>query len=64
MKNVASGSQLVQRLSDESHVPEYMTDGEAITYWLSEQTDEVSIEIDLKYSRLQVSELSFNFPYY
>jgi len=59
MKNGASSSQLVQRLSEESHVPEYMVDGEAITYWLSEQTAEVSIEIDLKYSRLQVSKKFF-----
>ena len=54
MKNGAETSPLVERLSKESHVPEYMVDGEAITYWISEQVNDVFIEIDLKYSKLQV----------
>lgn len=54
MKNGASSRQVVQRLSEESHVPEYLVDGEAITYWLSQQVNQVTIEIDLKYSLLQV----------
>ena len=55
MKNGVSGGQLVQRLSSESHVPEYLVDGEAITYWISQKVDNANIEIDLKYTRLQVS---------
>ncbi|XP_066923568.1 usherin-like [Clytia hemisphaerica] len=61
MKNGAQSSQRIERLSKESHVPEYLVDGEAITYWISEQTNEVTIDIDLKYSKLQVFLVSILF---
>ena len=54
MKNGVTSGQLLLRLSPESHVPEYLVDGESITTWLSEQVDDVTIEIDLKYPLLQV----------
>ena len=57
MKNGVTTGQMagkLQRLSAESHPPEYLVDGEVITYWLSEKINDVTIELDLKYSRLQV----------
>lgn len=54
-KNGAGGStNPVVRLSKESHVPDYLVDGEAITYWISEQVNDAFIDIDLKYDKLQV----------
>ena len=55
MKNgVTSGGQPLKRLSAESHPPEYMVDGGVITYWISEQVSDVTIDVELKYSKLQV----------
>ena len=55
MKNgVTSGGQPLKRLSAGSHPPEYMVDGGVITYWISEQVNDVTIDIELKYLKLQV----------
>ena len=54
MKNGAFTNKLVGRLSPQSHPPEYLVNGEVINYWLSEQVNQVTLEVDLKYSRLQV----------
>ena len=55
MKNgVTSGGQPLKRLSAGSHPPEYMVDGGVITYWISGQVNDVTIDIELKYLKLQV----------
>ena len=47
-------SSLVSRLSETSHPIEFATDFDPVTYWLSELTNEVTIDIDLLYGLLQV----------
>ncbi len=47
-------SDLVSRLADTAHPVEFATDGDNWSYWLSQDTNEVIIDIDLLYGQIQV----------
>lgn len=42
------------RLKDTAHPIQYATDGDLLTFWLSEITENVTLDINLLYERLQV----------
>ena len=44
----------MSRLADVSHPVELATDGDTLGFWLSELTENATIDIELSYSRLQV----------
>ena len=49
----------VSRLADTAHPVELATDGDTLGFWLSELTENATIDIELSYSRLQVLDISF-----
>nr|XP_047132108.1 usherin isoform X3 [Hydra vulgaris] len=53
MKNDANSNDMVLRLSENSHPPEYLVDG-LVSYWISEMVPQVTLTIDLKYANMQV----------
>ena len=44
----------VSRLADTAHPIEFATDGDTLSFWLSEITENVTIDINLKYTGFQV----------
>ena len=44
----------VSRFADTAHPVEFATDGDSLSFWLSEITDNATIDINLSYSGLQV----------
>ena len=49
----------MSRLADTAHPVELATDGDTLSFWLSELTENATIDIELSYSRLQVLDISF-----
>ena len=47
-------SNLESRLADTAHPIEFATDDDTYSYWLSQDTDKVTIDVDLMYGQLQV----------
>ena len=44
----------MSRLADTAHPIEFATDGDTLSFWLSEITENVTIDINLKYTGFQV----------
>ena len=44
----------MSRLADTAHPVELATDGDVVGFWLSELTENATIDIELSYLRLQV----------
>ncbi|XP_067031738.1 usherin-like isoform X1 [Acropora muricata] len=51
----------VSRLADTAHPVELATDGDTLGFWLSELTENATIDIELSYSRLQVFSIVLTF---
>ena len=49
----------MSRLADTAHPVQLATDGDTLGFWLSELTENATIDIELSYSRLQVLDISF-----
>ena len=49
----------MSRLADTAHPIELATDGDTLGFWLSELTENATIDIELSYLRLQVLDISF-----
>ncbi|XP_028396319.1 LOW QUALITY PROTEIN: usherin-like [Dendronephthya gigantea] len=45
---------LADRLADTAHPIEFATDGDSLSHWLSQDTEQVTIDVDLMYGELQV----------
>jgi len=54
LKNLEGDLDTVSRLADTAHPIEFATDGDTLSFWLSEITNSVTIDINLSYSGLQV----------
>ena len=54
LKNLEGDLDTVSRLADTAHPIEFATDGDTLSFWLSEITNNVTIDINLSYSGLQV----------
>ena len=49
-----SETNLVSRLANTAHPVEFATDDDSWSYWLSEDTNQVTIDVNLMYGQLQV----------
>lgn len=54
LKNVEGDLDTVSRLKDTAHPIEFATDGDTLSFWLSEITENATIDINLSYTGLQV----------
>ena len=54
LKNLDGDTDTVSRLNDTAHPTEFATDGDSLSYWLSEITENATIHINLAYAGLQV----------
>jgi usherin len=45
---------LASRLADTAHPVEFATDGDNWSYWLSQDVDQVTIDVDLMHGQIQV----------
>ena len=55
LKNLeGNATDSVSRLADTAHPIEFATDGDTLSFWLSEITENVTIDINLKYTGFQV----------
>ena len=46
---------LVSRIAETAHPIKFATDGDSVSYWLSQDTEQVTINISLLYGQIQVS---------
>ena len=62
LKNKDGDVDTVSRLADTAHPIEFATDADPQSFWLSEITNSVTIDINLSYSGLQVIYVFSSFP--
>ena len=60
VKNGEIQNNEVSRISDTAHPVELVTDNVLASYWLSQLTDEVSIDVNMEYGELQVMVVSID----
>ena len=54
LKNLDGDTETLSRLKDTAHPIELATDGDTLSFWLSEITENATIHINLAYTGLQV----------